>query len=347
MLGGWHAVVRVQVAAADTAAHYPHDRVGGLLQHRIGHVLHPHIAGAIHQGRPHQESLRFLSPVVRAGSRAGSEIPHSQPPGSGLGVVLPRTGTAAACSAPAISSQPCLAPVWECLLFQVLTGPPRTARAHRTVEGMDNRSEIRDFLTSRRARITRNRRACPPTAAPAASPDCAARKSRCRPGSASTTTPVWNAATPAAPPTPFLTHSPARCSWTRPSARTCSTSPARPTLLPRRGYHAAGPGPRRDQGTATGAPSRPRLGSHSRHRTAVLLTMKSARSGQHAAKGSSDRTARGAGGGADFHFAVRNAADTVSVQEGISVTEALIRLRAFAFSSDRLLADVAQDASYS
>ena len=47
--------------------------------------------------------------------------------------------------------------------------------------------------------------------------------------------------------------------------------------------------------------------------------------------------------GADFHFAVHNAAGIVSVQQGISVTEALIRLRAFAFSHDRLLADVAQD----
>jgi GAF domain len=47
--------------------------------------------------------------------------------------------------------------------------------------------------------------------------------------------------------------------------------------------------------------------------------------------------------GADFHFAVHNAAGIVSVQEGISVTEALIRLRAFAFSNDRLLAAVARD----
>ena len=47
--------------------------------------------------------------------------------------------------------------------------------------------------------------------------------------------------------------------------------------------------------------------------------------------------------GADFHFVVHNAAGMVSVQMGISVTEALIRLRAFAFSSDRLLNDVAQD----
>ena len=47
--------------------------------------------------------------------------------------------------------------------------------------------------------------------------------------------------------------------------------------------------------------------------------------------------------GADFHFVVHNAAAMVSVQEQVSLTEALIRLRAFAFSSDRLLAEVAGD----
>jgi hypothetical protein len=47
--------------------------------------------------------------------------------------------------------------------------------------------------------------------------------------------------------------------------------------------------------------------------------------------------------GADFHFAVHNAAGIVSVQQNISVTEALIRLRAHAFATDRLLADVARD----
>jgi hypothetical protein len=46
---------------------------------------------------------------------------------------------------------------------------------------------------------------------------------------------------------------------------------------------------------------------------------------------------------ADFHFAVHNAAGIVSVQESISVTAALIRLRGYAFSEDRLLADVARD----
>jgi hypothetical protein len=47
--------------------------------------------------------------------------------------------------------------------------------------------------------------------------------------------------------------------------------------------------------------------------------------------------------GADFHYSVHNAAGIVSVQEDISITEALIRLRAFAYSHDRPLAEVAQD----
>ena len=47
--------------------------------------------------------------------------------------------------------------------------------------------------------------------------------------------------------------------------------------------------------------------------------------------------------GADFHFVVHNAAGMVSVQLGVSVTEALVRLRAQAFSQDRPLRDVAED----
>jgi hypothetical protein len=47
--------------------------------------------------------------------------------------------------------------------------------------------------------------------------------------------------------------------------------------------------------------------------------------------------------GAEFHFAVHNAAGIVSVQEDISVADALIRLRAFAFTSERRLADIARD----
>ncbi len=47
--------------------------------------------------------------------------------------------------------------------------------------------------------------------------------------------------------------------------------------------------------------------------------------------------------GADFHNVVQNAAGMVSVQLGVSVTEALIRLRAYAFATNRPLGDVARD----
>jgi GAF domain-containing protein len=46
---------------------------------------------------------------------------------------------------------------------------------------------------------------------------------------------------------------------------------------------------------------------------------------------------------ADFHFVVHNAAGVVSVQLGVSITEALIRLRAYAFSHELLIRDVAED----
>jgi hypothetical protein len=56
-----------------------------------------------------------------------------------------------------------------------------------------------------------------------------------------------------------------------------------------------------------------------------------------------DAVAQALEAGADFHFVVHNAAGMVSVQQGVSITEALIRLRAYAFSNDRPLADVAED----
>ncbi len=46
---------------------------------------------------------------------------------------------------------------------------------------------------------------------------------------------------------------------------------------------------------------------------------------------------------ADFHYVVHNAAGAVSVQRGISVMEALIQLRAYAFSHGRPLRSVAED----
>ncbi len=47
--------------------------------------------------------------------------------------------------------------------------------------------------------------------------------------------------------------------------------------------------------------------------------------------------------GADFHYAVHQASGMVAVQLDISVGQALIRLRGYAFGNDRPLADVAKD----
>lgn len=46
---------------------------------------------------------------------------------------------------------------------------------------------------------------------------------------------------------------------------------------------------------------------------------------------------------ADFHLVVHNAAGMVSVQLGIGVTEAMLRLRAYAFGHERPLTSVAED----
>jgi hypothetical protein len=56
-----------------------------------------------------------------------------------------------------------------------------------------------------------------------------------------------------------------------------------------------------------------------------------------------DILAAGLESGSEFHFVVHNAAGMVSVQLGVSVTEALIRLRAHAFRENRLVQDVALD----
>lgn len=47
--------------------------------------------------------------------------------------------------------------------------------------------------------------------------------------------------------------------------------------------------------------------------------------------------------GTDFYLSVHNAAGAVSAQLGVTVGEALVRMRAYAFTHDRPLPDVAQD----
>jgi hypothetical protein len=63
----------------------------------------------------------------------------------------------------------------------VLTGHPTRPASRRSVVGMKNRAEVREFLVSRRAKITPSGRACP-TSAPDACPDYAAAKSQPSPG---------------------------------------------------------------------------------------------------------------------------------------------------------------------
>jgi hypothetical protein len=49
------------------------------------------------------------------------------------------------------------------------------------------------------------------------------------------------------------------------------------------------------------------------------------------------------GAGADFHYVVHQASGMVAAQLGVSVRDALVRLRAYAFGNDRSLTDVAKE----
>ena len=53
LLVGGHRLVRPQVAAADARGGDADDRVGGLVQHGVGHVLDAHVAGLVHHGCSH------------------------------------------------------------------------------------------------------------------------------------------------------------------------------------------------------------------------------------------------------------------------------------------------------
>ncbi len=84
--------------------------------------------------------------------------------------------------------------------------------------------------------------------------------------------------------------------------------------------------------------------SSSQHADALVLAEVTARWVLETQAGAApDTVARELETSADFHFTVHNAAGIVSVQQDVSITEALIRLRAFAFTNGRLVADVAQD----
>lgn len=110
----------------------------------------------------------------------------------------------------------------------------------RTVEIMDNRAEVREFLISRRAKITPQQAGMPDVGA-AVFRACVGARSPPSPASVWSTTPSWSAALSAVSPPPCSTPSPVPCSSTTPNAPTCSTSPT-PRTGPVRGCgRVAGP----------------------------------------------------------------------------------------------------------
>jgi transcriptional regulator with XRE-family HTH domain len=146
-----------------------------------------------------------------------------------------------------------MAPMWESLSFRVLTGPPSASWAERTVLGMDTRNEIHDFLTTRRARITPEQAGLPAYGGnrrvtglrreevallAGVSVDYYTRLERGNARGVSES---------------VLEALARRCSLMRPSARTCSTLPARQG--PRHGR------PRREAGPPERA-AHPRLDDH-------------------------------------------------------------------------------------
>src|SRR5438128_12505924 len=91
LLGRRHRPVGPQVAPADTGVQHPHERVGGLLQRRVGHLLHSDVAGAVDQGCSHDDSLRRLDvggvPWSRQSSRPQAVSQEPDERGTSLIVV--------------------------------------------------------------------------------------------------------------------------------------------------------------------------------------------------------------------------------------------------------------------
>jgi hypothetical protein len=66
-----HGLVRPQVAAADRRARDANERVRGVDQPGVRDILDPHVAGAVHQCRPHGYNVATR---VVSESRTGPEI---------------------------------------------------------------------------------------------------------------------------------------------------------------------------------------------------------------------------------------------------------------------------------
>ena len=127
-----HRLVWPQVAAANTRPGDAHDRVGRFAQGRVGDVLDPDVARGVHHCCSHGlQPFVSLSLVLTGNRRVVAAGQHS------LETSEARIGTAR-----------------QCLLIQVMTEPLSSTVRRLPWFFVDHRTDIRDFLKSRRARIT-------------------------------------------------------------------------------------------------------------------------------------------------------------------------------------------------
>ena len=113
----------------------------------------------------------------------------------------------------------------------VITGTGSTSQqpGFRPYGGaVDNRGEVRDFLTTRRARITPEQAGLPDHGGKRRVPGLRRTEVAALAGVSVEYTRSSNEATWPARPNQYSRRSPGRCSSTKPNARTCSTSPAPP-----------------------------------------------------------------------------------------------------------------------
>ena len=130
-----HGLVRPQVAAADACAGDPHDGVGGILEDGVGHVLDAHVAGFVHHGCSH---CSFRSKTDRPGQPAAITDVRSSVKSVDLRL------DARSRQDPGVTA-----------VRGTQYPQSEVGRLYRGEMGtIDLRHEVREFLSSRRARIS-------------------------------------------------------------------------------------------------------------------------------------------------------------------------------------------------
>ena len=205
------AAVGPQVAAADAGRGQADDRVGRLDDLRVLAVLHPHVAGSVHDNSTHRGAPLHCSRQAGAPGRRGQRPTTASEPAACGGLEVPVDGCTdrAPFVAPAGGRGGLRSMAWTTVRGARV--PHHSPRPHHPRPGRP-----------------------PAHGGPDASRGCGAARSPRSPGSASSTTPGSSAARSPAPRPASSTRSRGPCSSTRPNAPTCSTSPGPPTASPPR-----------------------------------------------------------------------------------------------------------------